>query len=108
MYQRCLSKPIANLTILTDAKENWRPRFYVQEFGTLSWEYNSQLIDYRNHIAEIEASTNPFAQVILAQLAALEKQDQGKRLISKIELTQHLYIKGWAKNDILSLYKFID
>ncbi len=104
-------KPIASLAILIDAEKNWRPQFFSETFWGSKLEIQFpiiKLIDYRNQIAELENSTNPFSQVILAQLVALEKQDQEKRLISKIELTRHLYIKGWGKDDILSLYKFLD
>ena len=104
-------KPIASLAILIDPKKNWRPKSYKEELWGSKLEIQFPIIkitDYKSKIKELEASTNPFAQVILAQLTALKKQDHEKRLISKIELTRHLYLKGWVKNDIIMLYKFID
>jgi hypothetical protein len=104
-------KPIASLAILIDDGESWRPEIYKEELWGSRLEIQFPIIkltDYKSKIKELEASNNPFAQVILAQLIALEKQDQEKRLISKIALTRHLYIKGWSKNDIIMLYKFLD
>ncbi len=104
-------KPIASLAVLIDAIESWRPGSYKEEFWGSRLEVQFPIIkltDYKSKTKELEASSNPFAQVILAQLAVLEKQDQEKRLISKITLTRHLYTKKWLKDDIIMLYKFID
>ena len=104
-------KPIASLAILIDREESWRSVHYKEELWDSRLEIQFPIIkitDYKSKTKELEASTNPFAQVILAQLIALEKQDLEKRLISKIALTRHLYVKGWIKDDIIMLYKFLD
>lgn len=104
-------KPIASLAILVDTDEKWRPNCYKEELWGSSVEMRFPIIkilDYRNRIHELEEANNPFAQVILAQLAALEKQLPEAKLISKINLIKRLYQRGWQKDDIITLLIFID
>jgi hypothetical protein len=104
-------KPIASLAILVDADENWRPSIYKKELWGSSIEMNFpiiKLIDYKSRIKELETSTNPFALVILAQLAALEKQPQVDKLNSKINLIKWLYTRGWKREDVMALLTFLD
>ncbi len=52
---------------------------------------------------------NPFATVILAQLAVLEtRKNPQARYDTKLALTRKLYEKGWGRGDILQLYTLID
>ena len=70
-------KPIVSLAILIDTNTKWRPAVYKEEFwgSSLEIRFNViKLMDYRVRIQELEDSTNPFAHVILAQLATLEKK----------------------------------
>jgi len=106
-------KPIVSCAILTDENMRWRPDSYqVGLAGSyLSAKYLVvKLIDYQDRIEELEASNNPFASVIIAQLAALEVKrkpdDERKRV--KFSLTRRLYDKGFEKKGVINLYKFID
>lgn len=104
-------KPIASLAILIDRDEKWRPGVFRQEFWGAYVEMGFpiiKLIDYREKLAELEQSENPFAQVILAQLTALEKQLPEAKLMSKINLIKRLYRRAWKKEDIVNLFIFID
>jgi hypothetical protein len=104
-------KPIASLAILIDRDENWRPGVFKEELWGSSVEMRFpilKLLDYRERVQELEAAHNPFSQVILAQLAALERQLPEARLASKISLIKRLYQKGWQRNDIVNLLIFID
>ena len=104
-------KPIASLAILIDTDEKWRPNTYREELWGSFVEMRFpiiKLIDYRSRIEELEASNNPIASVILAQLKALEKQPLENKLISKISLIRWLYQHGLKKDDILTLLIFID
>ena len=106
-------KPIVSCAILTDEATNWRPSSYrVGLAGSyLSAEYLIvKLIDYQNMIKQLDASTNPFASVIMTQLAALDakrKPDDERKMI-KFALTRRLYVKGCSKTEIIHLYRFID
>lgn len=104
-------KPIVSIAILIDTNENWRPVSYKEEMWD-SWIAMGfpiiKIIDYRKNIKELEASTNPFATVILAQLATLEKDLPNAKLISKLKLIRWLYGRGWKREDVLTLLTFID
>lgn len=67
-----------------------------------------KLIDYNEHIQTLEQSSNPFATVILAQLAALKKEETGLKLTTKIQITRRLYALNYSKDEVLALFKFID
>ena len=68
-----------------------------------------KLLDYLDRWAELEASTNPFGVVVMAHLASITtKKDDPDRLIWKRRLVRMLYERGYSKEDILNLYRFID
>ncbi|MBK1646963.1 cytosolic protein [Thiocapsa imhoffii] len=105
-------RPVATLVILADERPGWRPQRYrhtlwgcevVLVFPVV------KLLDFKSRMAELEASANPFALVVLAQLAATAtKRDPAARLDRKIGLTRRLYRCGLSRDEVLSLYAFID
>ncbi len=105
-------KDIATLAILVDDKQDWRPNLYEKEFwgSKLRLEYPIlKILDFKQHKKMLLESRNPFAFVILAQLAALETaKDKYSRLISKFELTKWLYLHSWDKQKILNLFRFLE
>ncbi len=104
-------QPIASMAILLDGDPSWRPDSYSESLwdSSITMKFPIiKLIDYNNQIEELEQSSNPFAIIILAQLAALKKQDVGLRLASKLHITRKLYSLGFNKKEILALFKFID
>ncbi len=112
IYDR-YQKPIVNCAILTDENEDWRPNhFEITMLGSkLSLDFLIiKLIDYKNLQAELEASSNPFASVILTQLIALEtrKHPEVERLNIKYNLTRRLFAKKFEKDDIKKLFLFLD
>lgn len=103
--------PIASIAILIDSDPNWRPSGYKEELWGSSMEMKFpiiKLLDYRNRIEELEASSNPFAAVILAQLAVMGKEAPEEKLISKVNLIKWLYSKNWKRDDIITLLTFLD
>ena len=106
------NRPVATVVVLADHHPNWRPARYehalwgcraVLEFPSI------KLLDYRDRTAELEASPNPFALVVLAHLAATAtRRDPAARLEHKIGLTRRLYRLGLERDEILSLYAFVD
>src|SRR5205823_6561479 len=106
-------KPIISCAILTDSRKNWRPCRYEVGLGgsKLTHEYLIiKLIDYETNLAELENSKNPFANVILMQLAAIKAKNKSSKeqYRVKINLTKRLYGKGFNKSQILKLYLFLD
>ncbi|HSW69376.1 MAG TPA: hypothetical protein VLI69_04360 [Gammaproteobacteria bacterium] len=106
-------QPVVSCAILTDENKKWRPhRFEVGLAGSyLRSEFLPiKMIDYQNRQDELDASMNPFASVILVQLAALKARvkphEQRKQV--KFALTRRLYEKGFNKKEINNIYKFID
>jgi hypothetical protein len=105
-------KPVVSCAILTDEQKGWRPNHYkVGLAGSfLSCEFLViKLIDYHSKHTELEAASNPFASIILTQLAALEakrKPDEQRKQI-KFSLTKRLYEKGFKKTEVINIYKFI-
>jgi predicted transposase YdaD len=60
-------------------------------------------------IDELESSNNPFATVVMAHLKVHEtKRSSQKRKAWKFNLTKALYEKGYERQQILDLYRFID
>lgn len=71
--------------------------------------YVVKLLDYQSKKEELRKTDNPFAIIILAQLAVLEsKKNPYLRLHLKVELVRALYGKNWARGKILNLYHLLD
>jgi flagellar biosynthesis/type III secretory pathway protein FliH len=68
-----------------------------------------KLLDYQTKRQSLEATDNPFAIVMLAQLAVLETRGKPQaRLQAKIEVVRKLYEKNFAEQDIKRLYAIVD
>ena len=68
-----------------------------------------KLIDYADRWEELQASPNPFAWVVMAQLKMLEtKQDKPTRKIWKMHLVRQLYESGYNQDKVLNLFRFLD
>lgn len=104
--------PVASLAILGDPKENWTPcEFGYDLFGcSLNFQFPIvKLLDYEQRLPELENSTNPFATVVLAHLAALKtRDDRNERKVQKLALVRRLYEKGFEEKDVKKLLTFID
>lgn len=103
---------VASIAILADTDKAWRPNRYNRQV------WNSEiirtfevvkLIDFKSRIAELEKHPNPFAMVILIQLAALEtKPDEKYRLLTKLEFFRSLHKRGWSVEKSMNMYRFLD
>ena len=104
--------PIISIAILVDDNVNWRPSSYHYEHWGCKLRFDFvviKILDFQDRYEELIQSKNPFALVILAQLAAINtKKDTSNRYLSKLNLTRRLYEKGWERKDIINLYTFID
>lgn len=106
---RCV---IVSLAVLADGAPSWRPSgFEVGRWGSrLGIRFPSvKLLDQAARQGELETDDNPFATVMLAHLAALATRDDDQaRYRRKLQLTRRLYERGWTRQRILDLYRFID
>lgn len=68
-----------------------------------------RLGDYAKDMKSLKQSRNPFAVIVLAYLKTkATKKNNEKRVYKKIALIRHLYRKGFSKQDIINLFRFID
>lgn len=64
-------KPVVSLAVLGDERKNWRPSTYGYALGgcEVSLKFPiAKLVDYQSRWQELEASTNPFAVIVMAHL----------------------------------------
>jgi hypothetical protein len=106
-------KPIISLAILTDKSNKWRPDSF--KIGLAGSYLKSKflvikVIDYQDKKGELHLSKNPFASVLLSQLAAIElkKGQNEKRKQIKLALIRRLYTLGLSKEAVCHLFTFID
>ena len=103
---------VISLAILTDDNQCYRPcRYEVSRWGFRHlFEFPViKLIDYNDKVEELEASQNPFGTIVVAHLKTLEtKQDDHARLDWKKRLAKALYLKGYSREDIINLLRFLD
>jgi hypothetical protein len=111
IFDRYQQIPIS-LAILCGENDQWRPHEYGADYPDtrLHFEFGTvKLIDYRTRWAELESSENPFAIVVMAHLKVLEtKRDVDQRKAWKFRLPRALYEKGYARQEVLNLFRFID
>jgi len=100
----------ASFAVLGDADTKWRPSVFRQKLMDCEVRFRFPIVklsDYRYE--ELEKSDNPFAVVVMAHLKTQETaKDDPKRLKEKLEMVRRLYRKGFSKQDILNLFRFID
>jgi hypothetical protein len=105
-------REVVSLAVLTDEHRNWRPSHYGYErWGCrVSLDFPIiKLLDYTDREEELAASNNPFAVVVLAHLQTLAtRRDPAGRYNAKLNLAKQLYRKGYGRQDILNLFRFID
>ncbi|AUT00153.1 hypothetical protein CLI64_07035 [Nostoc sp. CENA543] len=105
-------QPAISLAILCDTDSNWRPNQYSYNYPDCSLDFKFgtvKLLDYQNRWAELAASNNPFATVVMAHLKTQQTTKQlGERKTWKFSLIRRLYEQGLQERDIRNLYRFID
>ncbi len=105
-------RKVASIALLTDNQKSWRP----DTFEYTLWDCKVllkfsvvKLLDWQDRDQELQQSTNPFAIVILAYLKTqATKKHPDDRFQWKFRLFKMLYEKGYSKEDILELTRFID
>ena len=106
------NRRVASLAVLADDDPNWRPtEFRSEAFGCeagLRFPH-VKLLDFAAHEALLEASTNPFAPVVLAHLKARQTQDDpAERHAWKLRLVRGLFERGFSAKDVRELFRVID
>ncbi len=111
LYDR-YHRQVVSLVVLGDERAGWRPAEYATSLWGCAARFTYPVVklrDYRARIGELEASDNPFATVVLAHLAAQDTRgDAARRRHVKFALTRRLYERGYSRERVLSLLRFID
>ncbi len=106
------ARQVVSLAVLGDERLGWRPAEYTTALRGCTVRFSYPIVklgDYRARRAELEASANPFATVALAHLAAQEtRRSAVRRREVKLALTRRLYERGYSRERVLSLFRFID
>lgn len=94
-------KPVIGLAILTDEEAGWRPSEYRHgKLGSeVIYRFNTvKLLDYREHLPQLEQSDNPFAVVTMAHLAAKQTWNRSdSRYSAKWYILYGLYQRGFTR-----------
>ncbi|MBF0342306.1 MAG: hypothetical protein HQL95_15280 [Magnetococcales bacterium] len=105
-------RPVVGLAILADDDSGWRPVEFVYELWETRLVYRFKvvkLIDYLQQLEVLQQSANPFAIVTLAHLAAkLTRNRPELRYREKMGITRSLYQRGFTRQKIIDLFRFID
>ncbi len=111
LYDR-YRQPIVSLAVLGDDSPTWRPGRYATELWgcqTLLRFPIVKLTDYTQRWDELTASRNPFAVVVMTHLKTrATRHDFDERLRWKLALVKGLHDKGYGREDVLELFRFMD
>ncbi len=103
---------VVSLAILTDDSKTWQPSGFQDELWGCSTDFRFPIVklrDYQENWATLEASRNPFAVVVMAQLKTKETHNQPqKRKEWRYQLTTMLYDQGYNEQDIIESHAFLD
>jgi hypothetical protein len=105
-------RSVASFAILSDENPNWCPKdFGYKLLGCkVQFEFSvAKILEYRSRWGNLEKDSNPFAVVVMAHLKTQEtRSDMEERKRWKFNITKSLYGRGYSRDDILNLYRFID
>lgn len=102
---------VVSLAVLADTRESFRPNtFRYQRWGCeLIFTYpTAKLMDWEARWSELEASTNVFALVVMAQIQSKRVKDGVRRRDVKIALIRFLYERGYSREQVIQLFIMID
>lgn len=105
---------VVSLALITGGSKKTDKALARYEAGRWGCELTFQfpvarIADYADCVEELEKSRNPFAVVVKATLKTQEtRKDFEKRFAWKREIILGLYRKGFGRNDIINLFRFLD
>jgi len=104
------NRDILSIAVFADPSETFKPdRFNYEFFGCeLSFRYRTYKILEQDD-SDLKASNNPFALVVLAAKRNLQsREDEEKRFSFKRELARLMLDKGYGREEILHVFRFLD
>ena len=104
-------RPVVSLALLVDADPRFRPNRFAREKAECRLEFTFpivKLLDYRSP-QQLSADPSPFAVASLVQLSKLQAGgDMHRRYGFKLALARQLYERGYDREDVLKLFRFMD
>lgn len=105
-------QPVVSLAVLTDARDGWRPDTYTHDYWgcRIAFQYPIvKVLDWRGREGELTDLANPFAQVLLAQLAVLNSHGEIEILAAtQLAILRRLARAGYTYEQIGALLTFLD
>lgn len=104
-------KEVISFAILSDSDPEYKPdRYEIKRWGFRSlMEFPVvKITDYRDRNNVLESSDNPMAMVVLAVLEGHKTKGNEEKYDVKLNLMRKLYQKGYSKEGIISVLRFID
>lgn len=104
-------RKIASFAVLTNQKNTDSLGSYEQSIWETTQKFTFPIInlqDWSERMDELESNPNPFAIVILAQLVAHNVSDSQQKFNGKFRLIKLLYQRGYSRQQVLDLFRFID
>jgi hypothetical protein len=106
------NRDVCSLAVLVDDNPDWRPSGFRRELWGCSVRMNFRpvkLLDYAGQEEELEADTNLFAKIVLAQLKAIQtRDDPAGRRVSKFRLVRGLFEQGLSPDEVRQLFNLIE
>ncbi len=105
-------RPVISLAVLGDERASWRPASYGYALGgcEVSLKFPiAKLLDYETQWQTLEESTNRFAVIVMAHLktkATTGKPNERKQW--KWTLIRRLFERGYSRDEVINLFRFID
>ena len=102
---------VVSLAVLADTRRSFRPKtFRSARWGCeLTFTFpTAKLIDWEARWAELEASDNIFALVVMAQIKAKRLRDGASRKAAKVALIRLMLERGYGQERIKRLFTIID
>lgn len=105
-------RPVISLAVLGDERASWRPSSYGYALGgcEVSLKFPiAKLLDYETQWQTLDESTNPFAVIVMAHLktkATTGKPNERKQW--KWTLIRRLFERGYSRDEVINLFRFID
>ena len=104
-------KPVISLALLVDASATFRPDRFRQGMAGCQLDFRFpvvKLLDYKTE-DELAADPSPFALASLIQLRKIQAgNDVQQRYRFKLAFIRELYCRGYERDDILRLFRFMD
>ncbi len=104
-------RPAVSLALLVDDDPQFRPDQFVREKGGCRLTFTFpvvKLLSYKSE-AELETDPSPLAVASRVQLGKLRAGSDGeRRLAVKLALARALYARGYDRERLLKLFRFLD